>query len=143
MAKVDVAVRIKAPPDKVWAVLSDHERMSEWTSLVRRVRLLAEGSPDRNGKGALRLMEAPGQSIEEEIVAWDPPRSYEYALRKGAPVRNHHGRLGVTPQSDGCEVRWTVEFDPAIPLTGTAMALGLRLGFAKMLQGLKQFCESR
>ena len=138
---VDVSQRIDAPADRVWAVLSEHERMPEWAAPLKRVALIKTGSPDRNGVGAVRLMEAPMQRIEEEIIAWDPPRSFDYTLLSGAPVRDHRGRLEVVPAGSGCTVRWHVTFEPKVPFTGTALKLGLTLAFTRMLSGLKKATE--
>jgi uncharacterized protein YndB with AHSA1/START domain len=141
VATVDVSQRIAAPADRVWAVLAEHERMPEWGSPLKRVTLVRAGSAERNGVGAVRRMEAPLQTIEEEIVGWDPPRSYEYTLRRGAPVRDHRGRLEVVPDGAGCTVRWHVTFTPTLPFTGTALALGLEVAFGRMLAGLKRLVE--
>jgi uncharacterized membrane protein len=39
----DISVDIAAPPDVVWAVVSDAERWHEWTESVRSIRLFDAG----------------------------------------------------------------------------------------------------
>jgi uncharacterized protein YndB with AHSA1/START domain len=141
VATVDVSQRIEAAAERVWALLAEHERMPDWGAPVKRVTLLRAGGTDRNGVGAVRLVEAPLQRIEEEIIAWDPPRSFEYTLLRGAPVRDHRGRIDVVPEGGACTVRWRVTFEPTVPFTGTALAVGLKLGFGRLLVGLKKFVE--
>ena len=141
MPTVDVTQRIAAPAERVWEILSDHERMPDWASPIRTVTLERAGRPERNGLGAVRRIEAPLQKMREEVIAWDPPRSFDYTMLSGAPVRTHHGRLEVSPDGGGCVVRWHVTFTPKIPLTGTAMALTLNLAFGRMLAGLAAFVE--
>jgi uncharacterized protein YndB with AHSA1/START domain len=136
MPRVEVSVFIPAPPDEVWAQVSDHAGMASW-GMLSRSTLLRPGSPDPNGLGARRRLEGPGQRIEEEVVAWDPPRAYEYRLLSGAPVRSHRGRMAVVAEGRGARVDWTVDFEPAVPFTGTVMAAALRLGFGRMLEGLR------
>src|SRR5678809_543160 len=95
METVTLQARIRAPRDQVFQALSDHEGFPAFSAL-RRVTLRREGSPDRNGTGAIRVMYAPGLRIEEEVVSWDPPAGYEYRLLRGAPIRDHRGRISVT-----------------------------------------------
>jgi uncharacterized protein YndB with AHSA1/START domain len=141
VATVDVSQRIEAPADRVWALISEHERMPEWGAPLKRVTLVRTGASDRNGVGAVRRMEAPLQRIEEEIIGWDPPRSYEYTMLRGAPIRDHRGRIDVVSEGSGCVVRWRVSFTPTVPFTGTPMALGLKVAFGRMLSGLKELAE--
>lgn len=127
MVQIRAQVRIAATPEEVWPRITDHEGMPSWMPL-RSVTLEREGAPDRDGIGARRVMRAAGPPIVEEVVAWDPPQSYEYTLVRGAPIRDHLGRVELVSRGDDTEVTWSVRFQPRIP--GTGWLIGKLLGAA-------------
>jgi len=135
MSELEVRQRFNADPQTVWNSVTDHESMPQWSPL-KQVTLRVEGAPERNGIGAVRVMKGPGPVIEEEVVAWDPPRSYGYKLVRGAPLRNHAGRVTLDSSGSGTEVTWSVRFDPIIPGTGWLFATVLRAALGKMLERL-------
>lgn len=138
---VNARVHIDAPPDVVWRAITDHARMPEWTP-IRACVVIRPGSPDPNGLGAVRQLRAPGTSIEEEVVLWDPPRRFDYCLRRGAPLRDHRGHVFLTPDAGGTQVQWTARFRPLVPATGAALRAFLQRGFDGALRKLKRRIES-
>lgn len=131
---VEEEVSVPAPPARVWELLSDHERMGEWTSF--RAELVRPGARERNGVGALRRLSAFGSSVEEEIVEFVPERLYSYRLLRGLAVRNHRGTILLIPERGGTRVRWAVTFEPLVPGTGVVIAEALRRGFRAALAKL-------
>jgi uncharacterized protein YndB with AHSA1/START domain len=140
MKHLSVRRTIHAPNDVVWDALIDHEGMVDW-SPMRRVTLLVEGSPERNGVGAVRRMAGPGMTLEEEVVDWNPPHWYEYRLTRGAPIRHHHGRVALEDRGADTHVRWAVTFAPALPGTGWLIAGALERGLGGMLTRLARRLE--
>lgn len=136
MVEIQARVRMAAPPETVWPHITDHEGMSAWMPL-KSVTLSQEGSPDRDGVGARRVMRAVGPVIVEEVVAWDPPASYEYTLLRGAPIRDHRGRVELSAAGDGTEVVWSVRFRPRIPGTGWLLGAVLRRALQRSLDTLR------
>ncbi|PPD44196.1 MAG: polyketide cyclase [Methylocystis sp.] len=63
-------ITIEAPPEKVWAVLSDFARY-DWLPGVARVEASGGNVPE---KGKRRLVMADGGSVEETLVRWDAER---------------------------------------------------------------------
>lgn len=140
MAEVVLRARIRAPQEQVWQALSHHEGFPEF-SVLKKVTLEREGSPDRDGVGAVRVMCAPGLCVTEEVVSWDPPRAYDYRLLRGAPIRDHRGRVEVSRDGDATDVKWTISFRPVIPGTGWLVSQALQRGLGGLLRGLTRRLE--
>jgi len=140
MASIVLRARIRAPQEQVWQALSHHEGFPEF-SVLDKVTLKREGSPDRDGVGAVRVMCAPGLCVEEEVTSWDPPHGYEYRLLRGAPIRDHRGRVEVTGNGEATDVEWTVSFRPVVPGTGWLVGKLLQRGLGGLLRGLTRRLE--
>ena len=141
MKRLEFTQVIDAPMETVWAAITDHEGMSEW-SPVKRVVLDPKGTPDPNGLGAIRHMKGAGPTIVEEVIEWSPPHEYVYLLRAGAPIRDHRGCVQLSERGDATNVLWTIQFRPSIPGTGWLIAGLLRKVVGGMLKQLKRNLES-
>ncbi len=142
MTKIELRQRFHADSDTVWQALTDHEGMPRWSPL-KSVILKKEGRPERNGKGAVRVMKALGPPLIEEVVAWDPPTRYDYKLKEGAPIRNHLGRVTVHPVGSHTDVTWDIEFDALVPGTGWLFRAVLGKAIGNMLGRLARQLEVR
>lgn len=122
-------VTINLPVDKAWAILADHEGMSTWGPGLK-VTLTTEGSPDRNGVGAVRRIVAPGPApaIVEEITAFEPGRYLAYRALSGVPLRDYRGEVELTDRDGKTYVNYTVHADSRIPLVDHAAVKGLAKG---------------
>ena len=72
-------IAIAAPPDAVWAVMSDVERWHEWTPTVTSVRLL-DGGPLAVGKRA-RVVQPKLPTMVWRVTAVEPGRSFRWVTR--------------------------------------------------------------
>ena len=138
--RVDARERIRAPIAAVFEALSDHEGMARWPG-IGASSLLREGTP-RNGVGALRRITAGGLTLDEEVVAFEPPRRLEYTIRRGLPV-THLGIVTLVEDGDVVEVRWQVEMSSSWPLLCPAVAVGLRWGLRRALRHVRAELERR
>ena len=98
MQKIELRREIAAPPEAVWAVLTDHVGWTRWAGIKEAV-LRNEGFPPPNGVGAIRVFRQTGLAIEEEVTVFEPPRRLEYRLTAGAPIREHRGEMLLSPSS--------------------------------------------
>jgi Polyketide cyclase / dehydrase and lipid transport len=114
--QVRVATEIEATQAAVWERVSEHEDTPSWVDAAKRVTLEREGTTDRNGLGAIRVVEFKPRlwsTIHEEIVRFEPPHAFEYVLFKGMPgLRDHLGRVAVDDLGGGrSRLRWEVDFE--------------------------------
>jgi uncharacterized protein YndB with AHSA1/START domain len=116
MRAVATAV-VKAPVEKVWAALADHEAMASWGPGMK-VSLATEGAEERNGVGAVRRIAAPGPApaIVEEIDRFEPGRALGYKALGGVPFKNYRGDVKLTPEGSGTRIDWTITADQRVPL---------------------------
>jgi uncharacterized membrane protein len=101
------SVEIDAPPDTVWAVMSDAERWHEWTPSVRSVRRLDSG-PLRVGSRAL-IRQPRFPPAVWKVTALDPGRSFTW--KSGAPGMWVHAQHAVVPLSGGTRATLTLRYE--------------------------------
>jgi uncharacterized protein YndB with AHSA1/START domain len=137
------SVRIDAPAEAVWAVISDHEGMPAWAPF-KSVRRIADGAPERDGRGSQRAMSAPSGGIVEQVVHYEPPRLYRYRVTKGSPFVCHQGEIRLTPRGERTDLTWTIRFRPKVPGTGRLLAAGFSRVLDRIMRTrLKPIVESR
>jgi uncharacterized protein YndB with AHSA1/START domain len=123
MYHVHVTVTINAPQEKVFALLSDHERFLRGGGF--KCRLVTTGREDRNGVGAVREVIATGSTFTEEVIEFDPPRHYAYIVRtligpvgRPTPFTHERGWIDLTPEGGKTRVDWQSRFGMPIPIVG-------------------------
>jgi uncharacterized protein YndB with AHSA1/START domain len=135
MHEIEVTQQVAAPPERVFALYTDHVGWAKWAG-VKEVVLRQTGDPPPNGLGAIRVIRAGGMAIEEEVTAFAPPNRMEYRLVAGAPVRDHQGIVLFEPDGAGTRVTWSIRFRPLVPGTGwllrAALARSVRDVLAKL-----------
>lgn len=136
---------ISAPPEIVWEVMTDHQLYSRW-SPSSRVDLEVEGSPHRNGVGAVRAFRTGPVSTREEVTAFDPPHRMAYrALGMPLPVRNYRSEMVLVGSEDGasCDLHWDSWFEVVIPLTGGILRQFMASAVAKFAAGIAEEAQNR
>ena len=142
MASFTYTRQVAAPPEVVFDVLTDHRRYSEITGLRKSV-LEREGEPAPDGVGAIRKLSAAGPPLREEVLAYEPSSRFSYKLLSGLPVRDHVGTVELTPQAGGTRVVYAVRTTPTVPLVGSAIIGGVKLGIKQLLGGVAKESERR
>ncbi|MBX3413979.1 MAG: SRPBCC family protein [Pirellulales bacterium] len=152
MYDLQADIEIAASPEKVFHLISDHESfLGDIGGSV--CRLTREGSPDRNGLGAVREITADGMRFCEEITAFEPPRRYSYRITeilgksgKPLPFRHEGGEMVFEPAPGGTRVRWRTSFRVPIPVLGwfveRIFASKMKPAFRQMLERAKSRAES-
>jgi hypothetical protein len=134
---VRVEETVEVARDALFAVLTDHEGYGRFPG-VAKCKLLRAGRRERNGLGALRRVYLGGPTVlDEEIVAYDAPSSYEYRIRRARPLPIRHtlGRVELEALGgDRTKVVWTSTFEFPLPIVGRA--IGKRAA-AQLARGFK------
>lgn len=132
---VDFDAVIRAPLARVFDVLTDHEGMTRWPG-IKSSRLVKEGSP-KNGLGAVRRIEVGGLTLDEEVVHYDAPSGFDYAIVRGVPIDHHLGQVRLKEVDGGVRVTWTIRIASRWPLIAQVMALSLRRGLPGVFRYLR------
>jgi len=150
MYEIHVSTTIAAPAEQVFDALTNYEHFFRGPGST--CRLIQEGREQRNGLGAVREIVSAGLVFTEEITKFDPPREFEYVIRKlvngrGKPIRLRHERgwIEVVPTGTATRVDWYSRFAVPIPVLGWFLErfLGARgmAGFQRLLERAKAELE--
>jgi Polyketide cyclase / dehydrase and lipid transport len=137
--KVDAAARSEAPRERVWEVLADVPRWSEWgpwtgTSFER------EGTPAPGGIGAVRVLKRFPMTFREELIEFQPPGRMAYTLLSGMPVRDYRAEVELSDMGEGTEIHWHSEFD-ALPGVGGFYRRLLQRAFDDITPSVARYAE--
>ncbi|WP_299213341.1 SRPBCC family protein [uncultured Aquimarina sp.] len=103
---------LNAPIHKVWEVVSDHQRMTSWMPMIKKVDLTKANSKGEWQEGCERQCQFGPDLLEEKIVHWDPPYGYAYTIADMHIVKNHLGYFKLIEKMEGTEVIWTQYYHP-------------------------------
>lgn len=111
MQRVERTARLAAPPDEVFAYVSDLDRLPEWQGGVTGTHRTSEGGMHA-GATAEVTREVMGQTIVAPllITAYDPPR-----------------RLGIASKVSGVEADATLDLAPADGGGSTDLAFAMEI----------------
>lgn len=143
MQTIDVTIRIRAPIERVWELISDHESYTFFKN-VSEAKLLKEGTLEKNGLGAVRKVRVLGVTFVEDIVAFDPPKCLEYRVKKCTlPIRHEIGCMTLANRGEGTDIHWVTRFETPIPLVGRILAPILRGIFSKEFRSCLKQAKTR
>lgn len=142
MASFTFTREIAAPPETVFAVLTDHRKYSELTPL-RKSELEREGEPAPNGVGAIRKLTAVGPALREEVIAYEPVERFSYKLLSGLPVRDHVGTVELTSGGNGTRMVYAVRTHPTVPVVGAIVVAAVKQGVKGLVDGVVKESERR
>jgi uncharacterized membrane protein len=102
-----ISVDISAPPDIVWAVMSDVERWHEWTASIRRVSLLGHRPLAVGERALVRQPKLPPAVWKVTIL--EPGRRFVW--RSGGPLMRVYGHHSVEPIPGGTRATLQLHYE--------------------------------
>jgi uncharacterized protein YndB with AHSA1/START domain len=135
MTDFSITVEIAAPPERVWAVMSDVERWSEWTPTVKRIQRL-DGGPLAVGSRA-RIEQPRLPAAIWEVTELQEGRSFTWVTRSpGVRVIAKHG---VDPVGQGTRATLSVGFSGPLGWLVARLTSGLNNRYLALeAQGLRE-----
>jgi uncharacterized membrane protein len=139
MTSFETSVEISAPPDRVWAVMSDIERWPEWTPTVTRLEPLDPGPLAVGHRARIRqprLLPAVWQ-----VTALEPGRGFTWVTR--SPGVRATGRHWVEAAGPGSRAHLAVSFDGILAGLAARLTGGLTTRYLGLeARGLKERSEA-
>jgi len=142
MASFTFTREIAAPPEMVFAVLTDHRRYSELTPL-RKSELEREGETDPDGVGAIRKLTVVGPPMREEVIAFEAPKRFSYTVLSGLPVRDHVGTVELSDEGGRTKMVYAVRTQPTLPVVGFAVVAAIKQAIKGLIDGIAKESERR
>ena len=100
---------VKAAPETVFDVYTDHRGYADLIGLIRTAELEQQGNPAPNGLGAIRKLHMPGATVREQVTEYDRPKSYSYRMLAGLPLDEFTATVTFTPTGQGTSVAYSVD----------------------------------
>lgn len=140
MGNVQTIITIAAPPERVWAVLTDFDAYPQWNSVISKVRTeLRVGAAIRF---RIKIEASPELGFTAKILRCAPGR--ELAWRGGAPLvpalawGEHYFRL--TPAGTGTQLTHGEDFGGLLKLV---MRGAVRARVTRTYDGLNRALKAR
>jgi uncharacterized protein YndB with AHSA1/START domain len=134
----------KAPPETVWALVSDVTRYPEWGPWRAGV-YRSPGDTSERGPGAVYSLTSSRRYglrypvMVEKVLAAEEGQRLVYALIKGMPVRNYRAEVTLTPVDGGTRIRWAATWDATVG--GRFVYRSLRALYPRVVAGLAAAAE--
>lgn len=111
MQTVVVTKTINAPIDVVFEEYTDHERLAD-LPMVISAKVVRPGKTEKNGLGAVRVVNGGALKLREEVTGFERPKLMEYKILETSPIRSKHelGRVEFEEVPGGTKVTWTTVF---------------------------------
>ena len=139
-------IRIDAPLEKTWSILTDLEAVQHYNPIVVKSRYI---SPNREGVGAARQCDLkPKGYVKERVIGWEPKRAITLELYEHQwPIYFMQWRNELKPDDSGTLLTQHTEYSMKFGLLGKIMdALMMRRalykGIAEVHANLKRFIET-
>ncbi|XLS30282.1 SRPBCC family protein [Flavobacteriaceae bacterium M23B6Z8] len=110
--QLEITRLVRAPIEEVWAVVADHQGMTQWMPMIKHVNLVKPNPQGNWEEGCERHCKFGNDLLKEKIAFWDPPHGYAYMIEDMHLVKNHIAHVHLIEKLNGTLVTWTQYFHP-------------------------------
>lgn len=134
----ETSISIAAPPERVWAVMTDVERWPEWTATVAAAKRLDDGVFGVGSKARLKQPRVP--TMTWTVSALEEGRSFEWTA--GAPgVRSVAGHRVLQEGTGSLVTLWVEQQGLVVKLMSGRFAKMAEEYLQIEAEGLRRRCE--
>jgi carbon monoxide dehydrogenase subunit G len=138
---VERTIDINAPPERVWAVMTDVERWPEWTESMKKIERLDDGEFKVGSKAKLWIRRAPTAGVWT-VTELTPNRSFTWEDSSGGvdAVATHI----IEPDGSGSKVTLRIDMSGMMTtLLGWMIGPQSRKNVDMEAEGLKKRSEEQ
>lgn len=125
---VEVSTVVPAVPERVFALMADHEGLSNWSGLGT-FKQTRPGFTEASGVGAEYVVKSPLGTLREQMIAFEPNRLKRYRIIEGSPFVGYIGEVHFAAEGgngENTQVTWIVRFRSRIPGLGPLLRFAVR-----------------
>jgi len=121
MPRIDNAIDIKAPREKVFQYVADVASQPEWVKWAKDVEITSLGVSGLGQTDSMLMQVGPQKQTVEGLVT--EYKDGQFITRRLTRGMNLTERLSVVPFQDGAKVAYSVEYTPPMGQLGKMMDL--------------------
>ena len=147
MAKLHNTIKINAPVDKIWSVLTDLESIQHYSKTVKSARYI---SKNKTGVGSARECEIlPKGRVKERVTGVEPEKSISFELYETDwPLVFMRWTTSLKKDGDGTIVSADTEYKLKYGIIGQLMdSLIMKRKFHKIIdevfENMKKYIENK
>ena len=106
--QADYQAFLLAPVAAAFAMVGNHESYREFVPNLKNITLC------QSKRGLIRVCDfGHGMIVEEQILLWQPPTRFAYAMLTPNPfgIRHHYATVTCQPYKAGTQLRWQHYFE--------------------------------
>ena len=136
------SITIKAPPERVMAVIADFAAYPEWAEQINAVEVLEPGAAGLADRVRFTMDAGPIKDSYTLDYVWAPDgRSVRWTLVKGQIQKAQDGCYALDGDDEGTTVTYSLAVDLNIPMIGMLRRKAEKVIIDTALKGLKRRVE--
>lgn len=140
--RVSDEITMGAAPEVVWRVITDFEDYPNWAEGMERAEVLERDEQGRPTRARFEV-DAKVFQVTYTLAYTHDDEALTWTLVEGDKLTQLDGEYRVTPEGEGCRVRYTLEADFDMPLPAFLKKRGAKRILDTGLKELKQQAEAR